>query len=167
MTVTWFIFYLPVSQSPCDSCSKVLLEEVRVKGDYINGDHVPFAKLEILEILLDQRKYFTQSVLFFFFFYSYCFFSVVSPSHRNRCNSKKLFHPGLWWQGLYAHLLDMKSRFVLYCTVLEVSKINLTALTLWSCSWLFLRLRSLPFWLEFAFVSTAESDIWYFCCYLK
>lgn len=64
------------------------------------------------------------------FFYSYCFFSVVPPSHRNRCNSKKLFHPGLWWQGLYAHLLDMKSRFVLYCTVLEVSKINLTALTL-------------------------------------
>lgn len=167
MTVTWFILYLPVSQSPCDSCSKSLLEEVRVKGDCINRDHVIFAELITSETLLDHRKYSTQNG----FPFSYYFFSVVPFSHRNRCNcyTKKniFFCPGLWWQGRYAHLLDVKSGFVLCCTLLEVSKINLIALTLWTHSWLFLCLRSLPFWLEFAFVSTAESDIWYFCCYLK
>lgn len=62
MTVTWFILCLPVSLFPCDSCSKALLEEVRVKGDFINGDHVIFVKLEIL---LDQSH-----CTYFF----YCFF---------------------------------------------------------------------------------------------
>lgn len=90
--------------------------------------------------------------------FSYCFFSAVQPSHRNRCDSyiKNLFRPGLWLQGLCARLLNVKSGFLLYCIVLEASKINLTALTLWSCSWFFLHFKSLLFWLQFAFVITAE-----------
>lgn len=160
--MTWFILYLPISQSSCDGCSKALFEEVRVKEDYINGHHVIFAELEF------QKSFWTKENVLGKLF-SYCFFSAVQPSHRNRCNSysKNLFRPGLWWQGLCAHLLNVKSEFLLYCIVLEVSKINVTALALWSCSCFFLHFKSLLFWLQFAFVSTAESEIWYFCCSVK
>lgn len=104
-----------------------------VKWDYINKFHVMSSLVDISEILLDQRKWLTQSS----FFVTTTFFPVFPPTSRKfmQLSQQKLFF-FLFFCGVVLardiclSLLDVKSELLLYCTVVEVSKINLTALTL-------------------------------------
>lgn len=94
-----------------EAAQKLYLEEVRVKGDYINGDHVIFAELEISEIVLDRRKYCTQNGFFFFPLLVFCVLHLATEI--NAIATTKIFCLGSWWQVPYARLLDMKSGILL------------------------------------------------------
>lgn len=101
MTKTWFILYLPISQFPRDKRLKALLEEMGVKWDYINRDHVISAKLDISEVLLNQRKILTQSGLFVTTTFS-CIPTYLQKIHAITTGKIVFFSVELCWQETYA-----------------------------------------------------------------